>query len=102
MKILVIDVGGTHVKVLASGHKKPIEILSGPDMTAKKMVPPVRQATASWNHDAVSIGYPGPVLHCRPQETAAWRAVGDNTNAFRGGFHLGQEPAGARGRAYDR
>src|SRR5213594_1376626 len=66
MKILVIDVGGTHVKVLASGHKKPIEIPSGPDMTAKKMVAAVRQATAGWKYDAVSIGYPGPVLHGRP------------------------------------
>src|SRR5438874_1117381 len=66
MKILVIDVGGTHVKALASGHKRPIEIPSGPDMTAKKMVAAVRQATAGWKYDAVSIGYPGPVLHGRP------------------------------------
>jgi len=65
MKILVIDVGGTHVKALASGHKRPIEIPSGPDMTAKKMVAAVRQATAGWKYDAVSIGYPGPVLHGR-------------------------------------
>ena len=72
MKILVIDVGGTHVKALASGHKRPIEIPSGPDMTAKKMVAAVRQATAGWKYDAVSIGYPGPVLHGRPatNETA--------------------------------
>jgi len=66
MKILVIDVGGTHVKALASGHKRPIEIPSGPDMTAKKMVAAVREATAGWKYDAVSIGYPGPVLHGRP------------------------------------
>src|SRR2546423_14114433 len=65
MKILVIDVGGPHVKALASGHKRPIEIPSGPDMTAKKMVAAVRQATAGWKYDAVSIGYPGPVLHGR-------------------------------------
>src|SRR5437867_11526993 len=66
LTVLVIDVGGTHVKVVASGHKKPIEIPSGPDMTAKKMVAAVRQATAGWKYDAVSIGYPGPVLHGRP------------------------------------
>ena len=66
MNILVIDVGGTHVKVLANGHKKPVEIPSGPGMTAKKMVAAVRKATAGWKHDAVSIGYPGPVLHGRP------------------------------------
>jgi predicted NBD/HSP70 family sugar kinase len=66
VKILVIDVGGTHVKALASGHKRPLEIPSGPEMTAKKMVAAVRQATAGWKYDAVSIGYPGPVLHGRP------------------------------------
>src|SRR5436190_3801454 len=66
LKVLVIDVGGTHVKVLASGHKRHLEILSGPDMTAKKMVDEVRKATAGWKYDAVSIGYPGPVLHGRP------------------------------------
>src|SRR6266498_4021181 len=66
MKILVIDVGGTHVKALVSGHKRPLEIPSGPEMTARKMVAAVRQATAGWKYDAVSIGYPGPVLHGRP------------------------------------
>jgi polyphosphate glucokinase len=66
VNILIIDVGGTHVKVLATGHKKPVEIPSGPGMTAKKMVSAVRKATADWKYDAVSIGYPGPVLHGRP------------------------------------
>src|SRR5512137_2053246 len=66
MKILVIDVGGTHVKVLASGHKKRVEIPSGPKMTPAKMVVAVRAATAGWEYDAVSIGYPGPVVHGRP------------------------------------
>ena len=66
MRILVIDVGGTHVKVFATGHKKPIEIPSGPDMSAKKMVQAVRQAAAHWAYDAVSIGYPGPVIHGHP------------------------------------
>ncbi len=66
MKILVIDVGGTHVKVLATGHKRPVEVPSGPGMTAKKMVAAVRQATADWKYDAVSIGYPGPTLHSQP------------------------------------
>src|SRR6266516_7091934 len=66
LKVLVIDVGGTHVKVLSSSHKRHLEIPSGPDMTAKKMVAAVRKATANWKYDAVSIGYPGPVLHGRP------------------------------------
>jgi len=66
MKILVIDVGGTHVKVLATGHRKPIKIPSGPTMTAKKMVELVRKPTAGWKYDVVSIGYPGPVVHGMP------------------------------------
>jgi len=65
VRILVIDVGGTHVKVLATGHSKWVEIPSGPKMTPAKMVAAVRAATAGWKYDAVSIGYPGPVVHGR-------------------------------------
>ena len=66
MKILVLDVGGTNVKVLASGQKTPIKIPSGPKMTAQKMVKLVREATSKWRYEAVSIGYPGPVIANRP------------------------------------
>ena len=66
MRILVIDVGGTHVKVLATGHKKFVELPSGPKMTPAKMVAAVRATTADWKYDAVSIGYPGPVAHGHP------------------------------------
>jgi polyphosphate glucokinase len=66
MKILVIDVGGTHVKVLASGQKTPIKIPSGPKMTARRMVKLVREATSKWRYEAVSVGFPGPVLANRP------------------------------------
>jgi len=65
MRILVIDVGGTHVKVLATGHKRRVEFESGPKMTPSKMVAAVRAATAGWKYDAVSMGYPGPVVHVR-------------------------------------
>jgi predicted NBD/HSP70 family sugar kinase len=65
-QILVVDVGGTHVKVLATGHTTPIKIDSGPTMTAREMVRAVRKATAGWRYAAVSIGYPGPVLHGKP------------------------------------
>jgi polyphosphate glucokinase len=64
--ILVIDVGGTHVKLLATGQKELIKIDSGPSMTAERMVSAVRAATSGWKYSAVSIGYPGPVLHGRP------------------------------------
>jgi len=65
-KILVIDVGGTHVKMLATGQKQPVNIVSGPEMTARKMVKQVRKVTAGWDYSAVSIGYPGPVIHGHP------------------------------------
>jgi polyphosphate glucokinase len=64
--ILAIDVGGTNIKVLATGQKEPIKIPSGPKMTAKRMVKEVREATKDWNYSVVSIGYPGPVIHGHP------------------------------------
>lgn len=64
--ILVIDVGGTHVKVSDDHHKTPVKIDSGPKFTARLMVAAVRKAAADWKYSAVSIGYPGPVLHGRP------------------------------------
>src|SRR5260370_41519625 len=65
-KILAIDVGGPRVKGLATGRRKPLEIPSGPKMTARQMVRDVRQATVGWRYSVVSIGYPGPVLHGKP------------------------------------
>ena len=65
MKVLVIDVGGTHVKILASGERTPQKFVSGPKMTAKQMVSQVKELAAGWEYDAISIGYPGPVLHGR-------------------------------------
>jgi polyphosphate glucokinase len=64
--ILVIDVGGTNVKIHAGGRKEAVKIPSGPTMTARKMVAAVRKAAADWNYKGVSIGYPGPVLHDKP------------------------------------
>src|SRR5208283_3194910 len=66
MKILVLDVGGTHVKALATGHTQRVEFSSGPKMTPAKMVAAVRAATTGWKYDAVSIGYPGVVVHGCP------------------------------------
>jgi len=66
MRILVIDVGGTNVKLLATGKRTPIKIPSGPQMTPARMVKEVRAATENWGFDAVSIGYPGPVSNGRP------------------------------------
>jgi len=66
VKVLAIDVGGTHVKVLASGQKQRREVASGPKMTASEMVRQVKQLVQDWQYDVISIGYPGPVLHGHP------------------------------------
>ena len=66
MNVLTIDVGGTNVKILATGQKEHRKFPSGPTMTPKLMVAGVKQLAADWNYDAVSIGYPGPVLRNRP------------------------------------
>ena len=66
MKVLVIDVGGTHVKILATGHSEKREFASGPKMTAEQMVSGVQKLAQGWTYAAVSMGYPGPVLHNRP------------------------------------
>jgi polyphosphate glucokinase len=66
MHVLVIDIGGTHVKVLATGQAAMRELVSGSTLTPKRMVSDVRKLVADWEYDVISIGYPGPVLHNRP------------------------------------
>ena len=66
MNVLVIDIGGTHVKLLATGQDARREFLSGPELTSEQMVAGVVQTAAGWAYEAVSVGYPGPVLHGRP------------------------------------
>jgi polyphosphate glucokinase len=64
--ILVLDVGGNHVKLLCTGQSDPVKIPSGPKLTAAKMAAAARKAAAKFKYTAVSIGYPGPVLHDQP------------------------------------
>ncbi len=67
MKILVVDIGGTHVKVLATGQKKRRQMDSGAALTPRKMVTAVRKLIAGWEYDVITIGFPGPVGRNRPQ-----------------------------------
>ena len=60
-KILVVDIGGTKIKVLASGQTEPAKTVSGKTLTPAKMVEAVKELTKDWEFDAVSIGYPGMV-----------------------------------------
>ncbi|HEX3397541.1 MAG TPA: ROK family protein [Steroidobacteraceae bacterium] len=62
-RVLAIDVGGTHVKTKVSGRREIREFESGPSLTPRQMVARVRQLTEDWRYDAVSIGYPGVVVH---------------------------------------
>ena len=66
MNVLAIDVGGTNVKILATGQQERRKFPSGPKLTAKAMVDGVKKLAADWQYDAVSIGYPGPVINGRP------------------------------------
>jgi polyphosphate glucokinase len=62
MKILVVDVGGTNVKLKVQGSDEVRKCPSGPAMTAQQMASVVRQAAADWDYDRVTVGYPGPVV----------------------------------------
>jgi len=63
--VLVIDVGGTHVKLLATGQDEPVKFVSGPKLTPAQMVAGVKKLGRGWKYQAVSIGYPGLVLRGR-------------------------------------
>lgn len=66
LKVLVLDVGGTHVKILMTGQKQPVTFVSGPTMTAQRMIAGVKRAIRGWKFDRISIGYPGPVINGHP------------------------------------
>ena len=66
MQVLVVDVGGNHVKMLVTGPEEPREFASGPSMTAAEMVSGALKAAEGWKYEAVSIGYPGAVLRGKP------------------------------------
>jgi polyphosphate glucokinase len=80
VKILVIDIGGSHVKLLASGRRTPVKVPSGPTLTPGQMVAEVLEATEGWSYDVVSIGYPGPVARNRPTKEPA--NLGDGWTRF--------------------
>jgi polyphosphate glucokinase len=62
-RVLAIDVGGSHVKARVFGRRELRQFDSGPGMTARQMVARVHEITGDWTYDAVSIGYPGVVMH---------------------------------------
>jgi polyphosphate glucokinase len=66
VNVLVVDIGGNHVKVLVSGQNQPREFESGPTLTPGRMVAGVKQICRGWKYDVISMGYPGVVLHGHP------------------------------------
>ncbi len=125
MKILVVDVGGNNIKLLASGQRIARKVPSGPSLTARRMVSAVKKATRDWRYDAVTrwrrlVAEIVPRLHEAFQvedvvlgggnakhlkELPPGARLGNNTRAFVGGFRLwesrnglgrqGSRPAGA-------
>jgi polyphosphate glucokinase len=87
MKVLVIDIGGTHVKILATGQAERREFESGHNLTVSKMVSGVKRLAKDWQYDVVSIGYPGLVLKGRiaaePHNLAPGWVGFDFAKAFR-------------------
>jgi predicted NBD/HSP70 family sugar kinase len=57
--ILVIDIGGSHVKILATGETEPRSCRSGKRFTPTQMVAEVHALAEDWTYEAISIGYPG-------------------------------------------
>jgi polyphosphate glucokinase len=84
MKVLVIDIGGTRVKLFATGQPAAREFVSGPTLTPKKLLRKVGKLVADWEYDAISVGYPGPVVKNRPAP-GRW-----NLGKGWGGFHFEQ------------
>ena len=65
-KVLVIDIGGSNVKALATGQEERVKFKSGTEMTPEKAIEGILAATEGWEYDVVSIGYPGIVSQGRP------------------------------------
>ncbi len=66
MKVLVADIGGNHVKLLVTGESQPRKVPSGALLTPALMMAEIKEVVSDWDHDVVSIGYPGPVVDGRP------------------------------------
>lgn len=59
MKVLVIDIGGSNIKILATGQPDRIKIPSGDLFTPSQLVPLVKEYAKNWEYEAISIGFPG-------------------------------------------
>jgi hypothetical protein len=88
VNVLVIDIGGTHVKILATGQDEPRKFVSGPTLTPQQMAAGVKKLARGWKYDVTSMGYPGLVLH--------GRVVAEPHNLGRGWVHFDYRAAFGR------
>ena len=87
-KVLVVDIGGSHVKIVATGQHEPRKFVSGPALTPRQMVAGVKKLSRGWKYDVISMGYPGLVVHGRP--------VAEPHNLGRGWVHFDYRAAFGR------
>jgi len=66
MKMLMVDVGGTNVKLMASREGEMRKVPSGPKLSGPEMVEAVLKETADWEYDRISIGFPSLIRDGRP------------------------------------
>jgi hypothetical protein len=64
-KILVVDVGGSNVKLLISARGKRRKIPSGPRFTPRQLIAAAKQSLDGWDFDAVAVGFPAPIKNGR-------------------------------------
>jgi polyphosphate glucokinase len=88
VKILVVDIGGTSVKMLVSGEKTRRKFPSGPDLTPQRMAEEVLAATKDWEYEAVAVGFPGPILCGQPMTEPVNLGIGWMSFDFGAAFHL--------------
>ena len=66
--VLVIDVGGHNIKILARGQTEPRKLASGPKFTPEQMVLGIKELARDWKFDVITIGFPAPVRRDQPVE----------------------------------
>jgi predicted NBD/HSP70 family sugar kinase len=76
MKVLVLDIGGTHVKMALTGVEESRRVPSGTDLTPQLMVERVKEAIKDWDYDVISVGFPAPVVRGQIQREPANLAPG--------------------------
>jgi polyphosphate glucokinase len=65
-KILVVDAGGSNIKLMVSGSEERIKFESGPRFTPRALMAGIRKVAGDWDYEAVSLGLPTPIVRDLP------------------------------------